>query len=229
MNATPWFRNVNEVSDRLVAWFPKQDLGNKRNPFDELLYIILSAKTPPERYRRAYAELHRHYPRFNDLAEANRKELSEVIHFAGLADRKSTQIVDIAQQLKAEFGTVSLAPLRQMSIEEAERFLTSLSGIGLKSARCILLYSLDFQVFPADNHCLRIAKRLNWISDASFSKHIANKLQDGIPPHLRRDLHVNMVLLGRERCFQRSPVCNGCPIFDYCPTGQSQIGMETLY
>ncbi len=204
--------------------FGRSRLGNKRNPFNELLYIVLSSKTPPDRYRKAYLEVKRAYPRFDDLAEARVEELSTVIQFAGLGDKKASQIIRSAQRLKQLFGRVTLSPLREMSDEEAEKLLTSLPGIGIKSARCILLYSLDRPVFPADNHCLRIAQRLGWIDDATFTKGTANLLQSGVPPALRRDLHVGMVLLGREFCLPKNPRCNSCSILQYCPKGLDSAG-----
>ncbi|MHB8629395.1 MAG: endonuclease III domain-containing protein [Aggregatilineales bacterium] len=181
---------------------------------------MLSAKTPPARYKKAFADLKRAYPHYNDLALANVAELGSIIRYAGLSDKKSLQINRIAKRLKDKFGRVTLQPLNKMSDEEAEEFLLSLPGIGIKSARCILMYSLDRKVFPADNHCLRIAQRLGWIPKATFTKGSANTLQDGIQPLLRRTLHVGMVLLGRSYCFPKNPKCESCPILEYCPTGR---------
>lgn len=215
------FPFVSEVAAALVERFGRPSLGNKKNPFNELLYIILSSKTPPGRYPRAYRELRRAYPRAASLANADPQDVAKVIQFAGLEDKKASQIVQAASQLKQLFGRVTLSPLRAMTNEAAEEVLTSLPGIGIKSARCILLYSLNRQVFPADNHCLRIAHRLGWIENATFTKGTANLLQSGIPPALRRDLHVGMVLLGREYCLPKEPRCSNCSILKFCSTGLS--------
>lgn len=218
------FPFVSEVTATLVKRFGRPSLGNKRNPFNELLYIILSSKTPPERYPRAYRELRRAYPCAASLAYADPQDVVKVIQFAGLGDKKASQIVQTANQLKQLFGRVTLSPLRRMTNEAAEEILTSLPGIGIKSARCILLYSLDRQVFPADNHCLRIARRLGWVESATFTKGTANLLQSGVPPTLRRDLHVGMVLLGRKYCVPKDPRCGNCPILESCPTGLNVTG-----
>jgi endonuclease III len=213
------FHHVREITGTLVEHFGRQTLGNKQDPFDELLYIILSSKTPPLRYEKAYQNLKRHYPNNDDLHTADQSALASAIRFAGLEYKKAGQIIAIATLLERQFGAATLDPLRQWSTHEAENMLLTLPGIGIKSARCILLYSLGRLVFPADNHCLRIAERLHWIAKATFTKVVANYLQDHIPPKLRKDLHVGMVLLGRDYCVPKNPHCSACPILAYCPTG----------
>src|SRR5262249_8427187 len=135
--------------------------------------------------------------------------------------------ISAARHLKDLFGHVTLDPLRKMSDEDAEKHLLALPGIGIKSARCILLYSLERQVFPADNHCLRISQRLRWIPKADFNKGTANALQNGIPPSFRGDLHVGMVLLGREFCLPKNPRCRECPILKFCQTGKSNLKLKS--
>jgi endonuclease III len=222
-----WFPNVKQIADALVRSFGRPSLGNKRNPFSELTYILLSTKTPPDRYKHVHDELKRRYPKADLIAEASIEELVSVIRPAGFANKRASQLGEIAKFLKQRFGRVTLSPLRQMNNEEAEELLMQLPGVGLKIARCVLLYSLDREVFPMDNHCLRISKRLGWLSEnAGFSNNTMKYLQQRIPPDLRKDLHVGMVVLGRENCFKTDPDCATCPILRWCPTGQSRVHSE---
>ncbi len=216
-----YFANAKTITKSLLKTFGKDNLGNKQNPFDELLFIILSSKTPPDRYRKTYKSLKSKYPLSEMLANAKPYAIARVIKFGGLEEKKANQISAIAKQLKKKFGKVSLNPLKKMSNENAEKILVELPGIGIKSARCVLMYSLNRKVFPADNHCLRISRRLMWIStNDGFSKGTANYLQERIPPNLRKDLHVGMVLLGRKYCLPKNPKCQECPILFSCPTGK---------
>ncbi|MEZ5304792.1 MAG: endonuclease III domain-containing protein [Verrucomicrobiales bacterium] len=102
------------------------------------------------------------------------------------------------------FGKLSLADLRRLPDGEVEAFLTSLKGVGKKVARCVMMYSLDRQVFPVDTHCWRIARRLGWVrptqKDGHCSERDMDRLQERIPPARRYSLHVNMVSLGRGFC-----------------------------
>lgn len=216
-----YFPDVEIITAKLVNHFGRPTLGNKRNPFNELLYIILSSKTPPDRYQEVYQTFRSRYPVADELAQANWMEVAQEISRAGLQNRKAKAIVTIAQRLKRKFGRVTLSPLKQMTDEEVEQFLVSLPEVSLKSARCIMMYALDRQVFPVDTHCFRISNRLGWIKgNANFSKSQANAIQEGIPLHLRHDLHVGMVLLGRNHCTPHHPKCNECPILQHCSTGK---------
>lgn len=215
------FRHVDDVTLILLRHYGRQNLGNKQDPFDELLYIILSAKTPPTKYQQAYEVVKTSFSNPEDLTTVEPEYLASLIRFAGLENKKARQIIEAAKVIKRKYGKVTLQPLENENDIEAEAFLTALPGIGLKSARCILMYSLQRQVFPADNHCLRIANRVGWVKQATFTKTVANELQSGIPPHLRYDLHVGLVLLGREYCAPKYPICSECPILHLCPTGSA--------
>jgi len=195
--------------------------GDKQNPFNELVYIILSSKTPPKRYQDTYLALRRVFPTSDLLAAAEPDEIVQAIAFGGLAHKKADQLSWIAKQLKANFGRVTLSPLSRMSDEAAEEFLTKLPGVGLKTARCVLMYSFDRPVFPVDSHCLRVARRLEWVENvATLTDRLANEIQEAIPRHLRKGLHIGMVLLGRQICLPTTPHCESCPILQYCPTGR---------
>jgi endonuclease-3 len=210
---------VEDVTDTLVQRFGRPTLGNKRNPFNELLYIILSSRTPPSNYQATYRSLRRRFPRADDLAEANPDDVAEAIELGGLHNKKARAIVAIASELGRQFGRVTLAPLKRMETPEAERFLVSLPGVRTKTARCVLMYALDRPVFPVDRHCFRIAQRLQWAPQGvDLTKRRADDLQSGVPEPLRRDLHVGMVLLGRRYCLPRDPLCRECPLLQFCPT-----------
>lgn len=215
---------VEEVTEALVREFGRPALGNKKNPFNELLYIVLSSRTPPDSYQDTYRSLRRAFRRSDELAEAESDEVAAAINHGGLQNKKARAITAIASRLRDEFGRVTLAPLKRMETDEAEKFLTSLPGVGIKTARCVLMYTLDRPVFPVDIHCRRVSQRLGWAPDEHpLSKSQVDELQAGIPEHLRKDLHVGMVLLGRTYCLPTQPICGECPILRWCPTGSVRV------
>jgi len=217
------FTDVRLIAETLQERYGLRSLGNKKNPFNELLYIILSSKTPPRRYQETYASLRAQFPRAETLAEAAPRKLEKAIRFGGLARKKARQIPAIARELRQRFGRVTLSPLRVMADQEAESLLKGLPGVGVKTARCVLLFALGRNVFPVDAHCLRIAKRVGWVhNSAPLSERTADELQAGVPRNLRRSLHVNFVLLGREFCVPSRPRCHQCPIMAHCETAQTK-------
>jgi endonuclease III len=187
-------------------------LGNRRDPLDELFFILLTTMTQygaVETFRRVQAE----FTPWRRLLEPGAEgRLKATIAPLGLSNQKAPRAVEVARRLKADFGKVSLAPLRRMPDEEAEDYLRSLPGVGVKVARCVLMYSLGRDVCPVDTHVYRVARRVGLVpSDVSYARaHAA--VQDAVPPGLRYGLHVALVQLGRDVCGARRPDCVRCPL-----------------
>ncbi len=197
---------------------------NKKNPLDELFFIICSVKRSEKVYLRAFKSLKHNYPSYEKLATSSVKEISKVVDWGGLQNQKATAVKAIAETLIQKFGKPTLEPLKKMSNEACEQFLCSLPSVGKKVARCVLLYSLNREVFPVDSHCWRIARRLGWLKNERKSCSVSdmNLLQEIIPPALRCSLHVNMVSHGRTICSARSPQCKLCKINRYC----QKVGLQ---
>ncbi len=194
---------------------------NLKNPLDELLFIMCSTKTGEASYRSTFRALKETFPTHLQIAEAPAEYIARPIARGGLSNQKAKAIRELLDIIVARFGEPSLKSLRAMSDEEAEEFLLTLPGVGKKTARCVLMYSLGRQVFPVDTHCWRIVRRLGWVRTTQKDKHCAprdmDRLQSKIPPELRHSLHVNMISLGREICTPRTPQCDKCPIASFCP------------
>lgn len=220
--ASEYHPHVREIARVLAARYGDAELGNKKNPFNELLYILLSSKTPPARYQETYTSLRKAFPKADQLAQASTKSIAQAIQVGGLGLKKAKQISEIARFLRTRFGRVTLRPLQTSNTSDIERFLKELPGVGVKVARCVELFSFGRNVFPVDAHCLRIGSRLRWCGN-SLTERVADQMQGGIPPRLRRRLHVGFVLLGREFCKPSDPRCRSCPLVKFCPTGQGQL------
>lgn len=185
-------------------------LGNKPDPLDELFFIILTTMTqygPME----VFDNLKRAFPTWDGLlrrgAEAN---VREVIAICGLVNQKAPQIMAIARKLQDDFGRVTLEPLRDMSDEEAEAYLLSLPRVGKKVARCVLMYSLGREVLPVDAHVLRVSKRIGLLPERTSWAKAHDQIHEEVPPEYRYQLHVGLVVHGREVCTYRNPRCEQC-------------------
>lgn len=208
------------VDELLQAAYRTAPLGNKRNPLDELVYIQLSVRTREGAYRSTYPALRRLvggvWERLLDVPIARSVE---ALNGGGMARVKLTRLRGTFLRIRGQFGRVSLAPLRAMSDTEAEIFLRTLPGVGPKVARCVLLYSLDRDVFPVDSHCRRVLARLGFLPAEVNVKASHDFLQALVPLRIRRSLHVNLVHHGREVCISGRPRCEQCALLSICPTG----------
>lgn len=212
--------NVKEIALVLFARYHDWDHYNRKNPLEELLFILCSIQTNEDLYRDTFTALLRAYPTFAALAATPEIEIAGTIVNGGLSKQKARKIKHILNEIIERFGKATLAPLKRMSNDEREQFLTSLMGVGKKTTRCIMMYLLGCLVFPVDLHCWRICRRLGWVRptrpNKSCSPKDMDRLQSKIPPKLRFSLHVNMVSLGREICTAQQPRCSICPINQYC-------------
>lgn len=211
---------IKKVARELQAEYKDFAHYNKKNPLDELFFILCSVKRSEKVYLEAFKSFKRNFPRYELLSTASVKKISSAVAWGGLQNQKATAAKEIAKGLIKNFGRPTLAPLNKMSDEECERVLTSLPGVGKKVARCVMLYSLGRQVFPVDVHCWRITCRLGWHGNGRSLGNYSNKdmdfLQALIPSKLRYSLHVNMVSHGRAVCKARNPKCAVCAISNYC-------------
>lgn len=221
MTSPKYPSTVFDVAAVLVKLFHDFNHYNLKDTLDELLFIICSTKTEEASYRNSFRALKESFPTHLMIAEAPAEYIAHTIARGGLSNQKSKVIRNLLDAVVSRFGEPSLEPLRSMSDQEAEDFLLSLPGVGKKTARCVLMYSLARQVFPVDTHCWRIARRLGWVRPTQKDRHCAprdmDRLQSRIPPELRYSLHVNMISLGREICTASVPKCEKCPLSALCP------------
>jgi endonuclease III len=189
--------------------------GNKRNPLDELVYIVLSTRTNQQVFRSVYSDLKRAFPSWDDVRGHRVAEFHRILAPGGLSSLKAYQLLAIFSALRAEFGRTTLAPLRAMSDEDAEGFLMRLPGVGKKVAKCVLMYSLDRQVLPVDVHTHRVALRLG-LAAKRRPDTSQDLIESQVPPELRYRFHVNAVAHGRAVCLPRKPMCAACVLRECC-------------
>lgn len=219
---------VEEVDVRLRARYGTESLGNLPDPLDELVFIQLTIRTREGVYTSTFQDLRSavngDWARLLDMDE---ERVAEVLQPGGMARIKLDRLRKQIRTIRDRFGETSLDSLRGMSDEEVEGFLLELPGVGPKTARCIMLYSLGRSVFPVDSHCLRIMKRLALVAEEVDRKKAHDVAQDLVPTELRYSLHVNMVHHGRNLCRPMSPLCDSCPLLDLCPDGQERVAASS--
>jgi endonuclease III len=214
---------------RLAKVYGSPRLNNKDDPVDELFFILLSQMTTGPSYERVYDRLKAALPTWDLVLELPAAQLSSLIADAGLSNQKTLYIRSIAARLKADFGGVNLDALAALEDDAALRYLTSLPGVGTKTAKCVLMYSLGRQLLPVDTHTARLAFRLGLVSRSRPGTILDRELDDAIAPPLRYDFHVNAVAHGRACCRAIRPACGDCPIQRLCPQGrEARRGAKAL-
>jgi endonuclease-3 len=209
---------IREVDSRLTAYGNSRH-HNRDDVLEELVFIILSAQTESYLYRRTFEDLFEHFPTWESLLEATEDEIAAIIRRGGLARKKASQLKRALAKIKADTGALSLEFLRNLPDAEVMRYLTSLAGIGNKSAACIMMYSLGREVFPVDTHVWRVSRRLGVTPPVPKPTDAQEReLESKVPQDIRYSLHVNMVSHGQQTCTTYWPKCNTCVLTDICPS-----------
>ena len=195
---------------------------NPTDPLSDLVFLVLSRMTQEVKYLRAYRRLRSRFASWEALAAAPRRALEAELRETGLAKTKAEQISQLLQEIMRREGRLSLVGLRKTPDEEALRYLTTLAGVGGKTARCVMLYTLDRSVLPVDVHVWRVAQRLGYAEEMPWSPARAERLESRVPPNLRSSLHVTFIALGRDVCRPKKPRCSVCVLTDICPSSTAQ-------
>lgn len=219
-NARQWKRTLADVTEILASTYGTPDLGNYRDPVKEVYYILLSAKTTERLYRAAYRRLWERFQRLTQIAEARLSEIRSCIEGAGLGAKRAKQVKQIAQRLLHDLGPHPARRLREMSSNEAYQYLVGLPGLGPKSALCVLMYSLDVDVFPVDANIQRVLGRMGAIPNGAKHYRAQQILPGFVADGLSRPLHIVLIIHGREVCRPIAPKCMGCNIRHLCKTGR---------
>ncbi len=200
---------VTAVRERLVEMYPEAicELDHD-NAFQLVVATILSAQSTDARVNLVTPALFRAYPTPVDLANADQEELETLIHSTGFFRAKATSLKNMATRLVDVFdGTVP------GDMDD----LTSLAGVGRKTANVVRSVALGLPGLPVDTHVIRLMGRLG-ITEEQDPVKIELFLNTLIPPAERGPFSLRTILHGRRICAARKPNCAGCGLADICPS-----------
>jgi endonuclease-3 len=215
-NATP--RRVRAITRRLERRFGQLIPPRASDPLEELILTVLSQHTSDVNAERAFASLRAGYPTWEQVIAAPEAAVADAIRSGGLANTKAPRIQAILREVRDREGGEDLSRLRGMTDEDARAYLTSLPGIGPKTAAVVLSFALGRDAIPVDTHVHRVARRLGLVPAKASAERAGRLLHDLVPDGLRTHLHVGLIRLGREICKAPTPRCAVCPLNDLCPT-----------
>jgi endonuclease-3 len=214
------------------------------DPTSELILTMLSANSADINAEKAFDALCRHWPPQADsdrsgagagfrpgwggvgiqesggnwaaVADAPLDELIDVIRPGGLAPTKAPRIQAVLRRIVEERGDYSLEFLGQMAPQEALTWLTSVPGIGRKTASVVLLFAFGMPLMPVDRHIERVTRRIGLIPPKATVEQAHDYLQAQLPDELVHESHVNFITHGRQTCHALRPACFRCAIAARC-------------
>jgi endonuclease-3 len=129
---------------------------------------------------------------------------------------KAKRIQTALREINERVGKLDLSLLETMELEDAKKWLTSLHGVGPKTAAIVLLFSFERPVLPVDTHVWRVTKRLGFIGEKVSREKAHVLLEQIMPRSCIPSLNNNLVRHGREVCKAQNPKCEDCFLSGHC-------------
>ena len=176
------------------------------NPFELLVATRLSAQCTDARVNLVTPALFEKYKTIEDYADADVSDVENIIRSCGFYKMKASDIVNMAKKIIADFDS---------TVPDNIEDLTSLPGVGRKTANLICGDVYHKPAVVADTHLIRISNRLGLVETKDPVK-VELQLKKLLPPDESNDFCHRVVLHGRAVCSARKPDCDKCSLSDFC-------------
>lgn len=209
---------ISLIFEKLLPLYGPIEWRPRYNALDELIFTVLTQHTSDLNAERAFDELRRRIPTWGEVIEADVIAVADAIKRGGLATQKSVRIQSILREIVDRHGALELEFLKAFSVEEAREWLTALSGVGPKTAAVVMAFALGMPAMPVDTHIHRVSGRLGMIRNTTNADDAHIVLERIVAPEDRFVLHVLLITHGRKVCKARRPLCDRCPLAEWCPS-----------
>ena len=201
-------KRTKEILDRLDKEYGTEYICylNHENPWQLLIAVILSAQCTDARVNIVTKDLFQKYDSLEKFANADLEELEQDIKPTGFYHNKAKNIIACAKRLVYEFGGEVPSSLED---------LTSLAGVGRKTANVIRGNIYHEPSIVVDTHVKRISRRLGFTKETDPEK-IEYELMKVLPKDHWILYNIQIISFGRNICFARSPKCENCFLQDLC-------------
>lgn len=202
-----------EVNRRLAQEYPDAQCAlDYESPLQLLIATVLSAQCTDERVNSVTPELFARYPEAADYAAAQRSDLERILRPLGFQRAKAGHLVGIGEKLVADF---------QGEVPRTVKELTSLPGVGRKTALVVLGNAFGIPGLTVDTHFGRLMQRLGLTGDSTPVK-IERDIAKLVPEEEWTMFSHRVIFHGRQVCHARTPECDACVLWDMCPAARGR-------
>lgn len=179
---------------------------NAENPLQLLIATRLSAQCTDARVNLVTPALFEKYRTVEDFAAAELSDVEALVRSCGFFRTKAKDIIEMSKKIITDFGG---------EVPDNLDDLTSLPGVGRKTANLIMGDVYGQPAVVADTHLIRISNLLGLVATKDPYK-VEMKLRELLPPDESNDFCHRCVLHGRDTCVSGRPKCTECVMKDFC-------------
>ena len=177
------------------------------NNFELLVAVVLSAQCTDERVNKVTPELFKLANTPEKMLNLGESKIKQIIYPCGFYNNKSKSILALSKDLVEKFNGVVPATLEE---------LTSLAGVGRKTANVVLGVAFNAQTIAVDTHVHRVSKRLGLTKQKSTPEQCEQDLLKCVPYTRRTKFHHQAIWFGRLTCKAQKPLCENCKLQKMC-------------
>ena len=202
-----------EINRRLAQEYPDARCAlDYDSPLQLLVATVLSAQCTDERVNSVTPELFARYPEAADYAAAQRSDLERILRPLGFQRAKAGHLLGIGEKLVADF---------QGEVPCTVKELTSLPGVGRKTALVVLGNAFGIPGLTVDTHFGRLMQRLGLTGESTPVK-IERDIAKLVPEEEWTMFSHRVIFHGRQVCHARTPECDACVLWDMCPAARGR-------
>ena len=204
--------NDKERYAKVMGWF-QENMPNAKSelnfssPFELLVAVMLSAQCTDARVNIVTPPLFAAYPDAFSMAKASEKDIYELVKSISYPNSKSKHLLEASRKLVCDFGGVVPSTMEE---------LTSLPGVGRKTANVMMAVAFGKPAMPVDTHVFRVSQRIGFTPNSRTPEETEKILTANLPQNILSDAHHWLLLHGRYVCTAKKPKCEECGVKTWC-------------
>ena len=201
-------KKINFIIDYFNSLYPNPECAlNFSSTYELLVAVILSAQCTDKRVNIVTKELFKIANTPEQMLMLGQEKLKEIIYPCGFYNNKSKSIINASKDIVEKFNGV---------VPNSFKELTSLSGVGRKTANVVMSVAFNKQTIAVDTHVHRISKRLGLTTKNSTPLKCEMDLVKVVPKNCHSKFHHQTIWFGRDICKAQNPKCEECKLKDIC-------------
>ncbi len=208
-------RKFEKIKQYLDELYPNANCSlDFSTPYELLVAVVLSAQCTDKRVNIVTKDLFKIANTPEKMLNLGEEKIKKIIHPCGFYNAKSKALIETSADLVNKFGG---------DVPKTMEELTSLRGVGRKTANVVIANAFGRQTIAVDTHVHRVSKRLGLANENSTPYECEMSLLKIVPHEERSKTHHQMILFGREICKAIRPNCENCKLKDVCKFYKEKI------